>query len=71
MYHSIYRSIYRLLSRPLFIAAQDSTGMLIKFLIAWFAIQLLHGDLVVPRVMGDRLQIHPITILVVLLVMGI
>jgi predicted PurR-regulated permease PerM len=54
----------------LFIAAQDSTGMLIKFLIAWFAVQLLHGDLVVPRVMGDRLQIHPITILVVLLVMG-
>lgn len=54
----------------LFIAAQDSTGMLIKFVIAWFAVQLLHGDLVVPRVMGDRLQIHPITILVVLLVMG-
>lgn len=54
----------------LFIAAQDSTGMLIKFLIAWFAVQLLHGDLVVPRVMGDRLKIHPITILVVLLVMG-
>lgn len=54
----------------LFIAAQESTGMLIKFLIAWFAVQLLHGDLVVPRVMGDRLQIHPITILVVLLVMG-
>jgi predicted PurR-regulated permease PerM len=39
-------------------------------LIAWFAVQLLHGDLVVPRVMGDRLKIHPITILVVLLVMG-
>ncbi len=54
----------------LFIAAQDSTGMLVKFLIAWFAVQLLHGDLVVPRVMGDRLKIHPITILVVLLVMG-
>jgi predicted PurR-regulated permease PerM len=54
----------------LFIAAQDSTGMLIKFVIVWFAVQLLHGDLVVPRVMGDRLQIHPITILVVLLVMG-
>jgi predicted PurR-regulated permease PerM len=54
----------------LFIAAQDSTGMLIKFVVVWFAVQLLHGDLVVPRVMGDRLQIHPITILVVLLVMG-
>ncbi len=54
----------------LFVAFQDSNGMVIKFLIAWFAIQIIHGDLVVPRVMGNRLQIHPITILVVLLVMG-
>ncbi|GCF93036.1 AI-2E family transporter [Enterococcus florum] len=54
----------------LFIAFQASTFMVIKFVIAWFAVQLLHGDLVVPRVMGDRLKIHPVTILVVLLVMG-
>ncbi|REC31244.1 AI-2E family transporter [Enterococcus pseudoavium] len=54
----------------LFIAFQASTFMVVKFVIAWFVVQLLHGDLVVPRVMGDRLKIHPITILVVLLVMG-
>lgn len=54
----------------LFIAFQASTFMVVKFVIAWFAVQLLHGDLVVPRVMGDRLKIHPITILIVLLVMG-
>lgn len=54
----------------LFIAFQISTFMVVKFVIAWFAVQLLHGDLVVPRVMGDRLKIHPVTILVVLLVMG-
>ncbi|MGO2637686.1 MAG: AI-2E family transporter [Enterococcus viikkiensis] len=54
----------------LFIAFQDSTFMVVKFVIAWFVVQLLHGDLVVPRVMGDKLKIHPITILVVLLVMG-
>lgn len=54
----------------LFIAFQDSTFMAIKFIIVWFIVQLLHGDLVVPRVMGNRLQIHPITILIVLLVMG-
>ncbi|MFY1066876.1 AI-2E family transporter [Enterococcus sp. AD013-P3] len=54
----------------LFVAFQDSGFMLIKFVIVWFAVQLLHGDLVVPRVLGDRLKIHPITILVVLLVMG-
>lgn len=54
----------------LFIAFQDSTFMVVKFVIAWFVVQLLHGDLVVPRVMGDKLKIHPITILIVLLVMG-
>lgn len=32
--------------------------------------QLLHGDLVIPRVLGNRLKIHPITIIVVLMVMG-
>ena len=53
-----------------FIAFQDSTFMVVKFVIAWFVVQLLHGDLVVPRVMGYKLKIHPITILVVLLVMG-
>ena len=47
-----------------------SNLMVVKFVIAWFVVQLLHGDLVVPRVMGDKLKIHPITILVVLLVMG-
>lgn len=54
----------------LFVAFQDSTFMGVKFIIAWFLVQLLHGDLVVPRVMGDRMKIHPITILLVLLVMG-
>ena len=54
----------------LFIAFQDSTFTVVKFVIAWFVVQLLHGDLVVPRVMGDKLKIHPITILIVLLVMG-
>lgn len=54
----------------LFVAFQDSSFMVIKFVAAWFIWQLIHGDLVVPRVMGDRMKIHPITILVVLLVMG-
>ena len=54
----------------LIIAFQDSTFMAVKFVIVWFDVQLLHGDLVIPRVMGDRLQSHPITILIVLLVMG-
>ena len=44
--------------------------MVVKFVIVWFAIQLIHGDFVIPRVMGDKLKVHPITILLVLLVMG-
>ncbi|WP_429939379.1 MULTISPECIES: AI-2E family transporter [unclassified Enterococcus] len=54
----------------LFIAFQDSTFMAVKFVIVWFAVQLLHGDLIIPKVMGNRLNIHPITILIILLVMG-
>lgn len=54
----------------LFVAAQTSLWMVVKFVVLWFVVQLLHGDLVVPRVMGDKLKIHPITILFVLLVMG-
>ncbi|HCT8119450.1 AI-2E family transporter [Enterococcus faecalis] len=54
----------------LIIAFQDSTFMVVKFVIVWFAIQLIHGDFVIPRVMGDKLKVHPITILLVLLVMG-
>lgn len=54
----------------LFVAFQDSGFMVLKFVIVWFAVQLLHGDLVIPRVLGNRLKIHPITIIVVLMVMG-
>lgn len=54
----------------LVIAFQVSPFMALKFTIVWFVIQLLHGDLVVPKVMGGKLKIHPITILLVLLVMG-
>ncbi len=52
------------------IAFQMSTWMAIKFAIAWFVVQFLHGQFIVPRVMGDNLQLHPVTVLLVLLVMG-
>ncbi|MGC3666896.1 AI-2E family transporter, partial [Enterococcus faecalis] len=54
----------------LIIAFQDSTFMVVKYVIVWFAIQLIHGVFVIPRVMGDKLKVHPITILLVLLVLG-
>ncbi|MFT8900813.1 AI-2E family transporter [Liquorilactobacillus nagelii] len=54
----------------LIVAFQVSFWMAVKFVIVWFVVQFLHGQLVVPRVMGDNLQIHPLTVLLVLLVMG-
>ncbi|EOT45546.1 MULTISPECIES: AI-2E family transporter [Enterococcus] len=52
------------------IALQVSFVMVIKFVIVWFSVQLLHSHLILPRVMGDRLKMHPVTILFVLLVMA-
>lgn len=54
----------------LIIAFQQSAFEAILFVIIWFAIQALHGHLVMPQVMGEQLQIHFITIMLVLLVMG-
>lgn len=52
------------------IALQDSWMMAVKFLVVWFAIQAIHGHLLVPRIMGDKLKMHPVTIIFVLLVMA-
>ncbi|KRL01118.1 AI-2E family transporter [Liquorilactobacillus capillatus] len=54
----------------LIVAFQSSLMMAVKFVVVWFVIQFLHGELVVPRVMGNKVQLHPITVLLVLLVMG-
>ncbi|MCC7666373.1 AI-2E family transporter [Liquorilactobacillus satsumensis] len=54
----------------LIIAFQGSLWLAVKFTLVWFIIQFLHGQLVVPRIMGDNLQLHMITVLLVLLVMG-
>lgn len=52
------------------IAFQTSSWMVIKFILVWFIVQFLHGQFIVPRIMGDNLQLHPVTVLLVLLVMG-
>ncbi|MFT8950501.1 MAG: AI-2E family transporter, partial [Liquorilactobacillus hordei] len=54
----------------LIIAFQSSFMMAVIFVIVWFVVQFLHGQFVVPKVMGNNLQLHPITVLLVLLVMG-
>lgn len=54
----------------LIVAISDSPFMLIKLLVVWIVVQTLEGQLVSPNIMGKSLSIHPLTIIIVLLVMG-
>ncbi|MFY4777002.1 AI-2E family transporter [Metabacillus sp. RGM 3146] len=54
----------------LFIAFQQSPIMALKVLIVLVAVQQIEGNLVSPHVMGKRLNVHPLTILLLLLVAG-
>jgi predicted PurR-regulated permease PerM len=54
----------------LFLALQQDTSMALKVLIVLIAVQQLEGHLVTPFVMGKRLNIHPLTIILLLLVAG-
>jgi len=56
---------------PAFIIALFDTWTTVLLLIAvWGVIQFIEGNFVEPNVMGKQLQIHPLTIIVVLIVMG-
>ena len=69
MYYSLYRAIYCLYSRIDYcLSGFHIYGSKIRYRLVCH--QLIHGDFVIPRVMGDKLKVHPITILLVLLVMG-
>ena len=52
------------------IAIITSPVMLIKLAAVWTVVQLVEGKFISPQVMGRSLQIHPITIIFVLLVSG-
>lgn len=52
------------------IALTTSWFMLVKLIIVWLVVQFLDGNLVEPNVMGKNLKIHPLTIIIVLLVLG-
>lgn len=52
------------------IAIMVSWGMLLKMSIVWMIVQMLNGHLVEPQIMGKHLVVHPLTIVIVLLVMG-
>lgn len=56
---------------PAFIVAlMSSFGMLVKMCLVWVIVQMSNGHLIEPAVMGKHLLVHPITIVLVLLVMG-
>ncbi|MFJ7756025.1 AI-2E family transporter [Peribacillus muralis] len=54
----------------LFIALQQDVGMAVKVLIVLTIVQQVEGHLVTPNIMGKRLNIHPLTIILLLLAAG-
>lgn len=52
------------------IAITTSWWMVIKLLIVWAIVQFMEGNVIQPSVMGKQLDIHPLTVMVVLLVAG-
>ncbi|MFB4475205.1 AI-2E family transporter, partial [Oceanobacillus caeni] len=52
------------------IAIVHSPFMLFKLAIVWVVVQFLEGNFISPNIMGKTMQIHPLTIIIVLLVAG-
>lgn len=52
------------------IAIVNSPFMLLKLAIVWMVVQFLEGNFISPNIMGRTMQIHPLTIIIVLLVAG-
>ncbi len=54
----------------LFIAAVSSPFMLLKVIIVMMIEQMIEGRVVSPQILGSNLEIHPVTILMILLAAG-
>ncbi|GEK92219.1 AI-2E family transporter [Alkalibacterium kapii] len=54
----------------LIIALIDSWWMVVQLVIVWMVVQFIDGNLIEPNVYGKQLNVHPLTIIIVLLVMG-
>ncbi|MDN6293960.1 MAG: AI-2E family transporter [Alkalibacterium gilvum] len=54
----------------LIIALIDSWWMVAQLVIVWMVVQFVDGNLIEPNVYGKQLNVHPLTIIIVLLVMG-
>ncbi|MEV5030028.1 AI-2E family transporter [Paenibacillus sp. LPE1-1-1.1] len=54
----------------LVVALVTSPVMLLKMVVIWTIVQLIEGKFISPQIMGKSLQIHPITIIFVILTAG-
>ncbi|MGD6843428.1 AI-2E family transporter [Bacillus infantis] len=54
----------------IFVGLMQDPFMVVKILIVLAAVQQLEGNLITPQVMGKRLNIHPLTVILLLLVAG-
>lgn len=52
------------------IALTDSFWMVGKLVIVWAVVQFIEGNLIEPNILGRRLNVHPVTIIFILLIMG-
>ncbi|BAK21641.1 AI-2E family transporter [Melissococcus plutonius] len=52
------------------IAIISSLNLFIRLCVVWMIVQSLNGHFISPQVMGKNLVVHPLTIIVILLVMG-
>ncbi|MFC6464618.1 AI-2E family transporter [Marinilactibacillus sp. GCM10026970] len=52
------------------IAVIDSWQMVFLLILVWMVVQFIDGNLIEPNVMGKQLNVHPLTIIIVLLVIG-
>ncbi|UOE57503.1 AI-2E family transporter [Bacillus sp. CMF12] len=53
-----------------FIGLLQGPGMVLKIILVLIAVQLLEGNLVSPHVMGKRLNLHPLTVIIILMAAG-
>ncbi|MBD2848003.1 AI-2E family transporter [Paenibacillus sp. IB182496] len=54
----------------LIVAMVTSPIMLIKMIVIWTIVQLIEGKFISPQIMGKTLQVHPITIIFVIITAG-
>lgn len=52
------------------VAAFTSPAMLLKMVVVWLVAQFIQGNVIEPNIMGKSLKMHPLTIIIVLLIMG-